>query len=270
MADVKKKWTNIKDSFVKDVKGKKPRKSRGPPEHRKKYYLFDHLQFLMPFIHDSKAGNGGRPAGGESKKKPRKSAPLSGEGGASPSWSRAHQAAGKHETSPPDVQHHADAPDDAAGKSASDALCQLDGDLSFMVSLLPAVKTMDEKQRIHFKIGVLQLLARIKFSDALQQPAAYQPFVAPDLRCFPVSYQPGMPFPFVGSPAAAVSSTQRQQRQHRTTADPATAAMSSSSACGGDTPPVKRETVYSSPSTSSLFESDLERLDDDDEVDSDN
>ena len=37
--------------------------------------------------------------------------------------------------------------------------------------------------------------------------AAYQPFATPDLRCFPVPYQPNIPFPFI-SQAAAVSSTQ--------------------------------------------------------------
>lgn len=62
VTDVKKKWTNIKESFVKDVKGNKPRKSLYLPEHRKKYYLFDHLQFLIPFIQDTKAGGGGRSA----------------------------------------------------------------------------------------------------------------------------------------------------------------------------------------------------------------
>lgn len=270
VADVKKKWTNIKDSFVKDVKGKKPRKSRGPPEHRKKYYLFDHLQFLIPFVQDSKAGgNGSRSAGnGESRKRARKTGALPAKEGnnnnnnntSSSSWSRAnhhHAVAGKQEM-PPDVQYHADALNTVAGKSASDALCQLDGDLSFMVSLLPTVKTMNEQQKINFKIGVLQLLARIKFNDALQQQqpaadmAAYQQYVTPDhLRCFPVPYQPScnIPFPFGGGQAAAVSSTQQR------------AATGGERRAACDTPAaVKQETAAgdSSPPTSSMFESDLD------------
>lgn len=255
VADVKKKWTNIKDSFVKDVKGKKPRKSRGPPEHRKKYYLFDHLQFLIPFIQESKGGGAGRSAedGGETttRKKIRRSL---GEGTSS---SRAHAAtvaaettAGKPEM-PPDVQQHADLLNNFAGKSASDALCHLDDDLSFLLSLLPTIKSLNEKQKINYKIGVLQVLARLKFNEVLQQPAevAYQPFATPDLRCFPVPYQPNIPFPFI-SQATAVSSTQQRQQQHVHTA----AAAST----------MKLETVDSNSPPSSYFDTDLDDDEDDD------
>lgn len=257
MADVKKKWTNIKDSFVKDVKGKKPRKSRGPPEHRKKYYLFDHLQFLIPFIQESKGGNAvARSAeeGGETttRKKIRRSL---GEGTSS---SRAHAATAVAETTaagkpemPPDVQQHADLLNNFAGKSASDALCHLDDDLSFLLSLLPTIKSLNEKQKINYKIGVLQVLARLKFNEVLQHPAdvAYQPFATPDLRCFPVPYQPNIPFPFI-SQAAAVSSTQHQQQQQHAN----TAAVST----------MKLETVDSNSPPSSYLDTDLDDDDDND------
>lgn len=259
VADVKKKWTNIKDSFVKDVKGKKPRKSHGPPEHRKKYYLFDHLQFLIPFIQESKSDNTGK-----SKKRTKKSGP-----GESPGPSSSHHtmraqhpsmaaaAASRKPDIPPDVQQHADLLNNFAGKSAADSLCQLDGDMSFMVSLLPTIKSMNEKQKINFKIGVLQLLARIKFDEVLQHPAvadvaaaaaSYQPFVGPDFRCFPVPYQSTMPFPF--HQAAAVSSTQQQKA---TTAHPTM---------------MKHEFFDSSPPNSSILETDPDD-DDAEEVDDD-
>lgn len=50
-------------------------------------------------------------------------------------------------------------------------VCQLDGDLSFMVSLLSTIKSMNEKQKINFKIGVLQLMSRIKFDEGQNNPA---------------------------------------------------------------------------------------------------
>jgi hypothetical protein len=269
VADVKKKWTNIKDSFVKDVKGNKPRKSRGPPEHRKKYYLFDHLQFLIPFIQDTKgtaAGSGRTAADGTEEPKKKKTRKTTGS-------SRTHggttvgapeQIAVKPEM-PADVQQHVDALNGVAGKSAADAMCQLDGDLSFMVSLLPTVKSLNEKQKINFKIGVLQLLARIKFNEVVMQQqqqqypasdaaaaaaaaaaAVYQPFVAPDLRCFPVPYQPSIPFPFINHHQAAVSSTQQQHGVHQTAA----ASCSSTAAAARS---MKHE---SSPQTSSFFDTD--------------
>lgn len=255
VTDVKKKWTNIKDSFVKDVKGKKPRKSRGPPEHRKKYYLFDHLQFLIPFIQDSKAGSTNvrsTMVGGEGAPRKRTRKNL-GEGSSMTHAEPAElaTATGKLEI-PTDVQQHADTLNNFAGKSAADSLCQLDGDMSFMVSLLPTVKSMNEKQKINFKIGVLQLLAQIKFNDVLLQPATadmpYQPItVTPDLRCFlmPHHHQANVPFPFVNH-HAAVSSTQQQ------------AVAMSSSSCGADQQPMKEEFVDSSPPTSSFVDTDPE------------
>lgn len=234
VADIKKKWTNIKDSFVKDVKGNKPRKSQGPPEHRKKYYLFDHLQFLIPFIQDNANKSA---ADGPKSKKTRKACVQQQQ--AEGSTSRmSHGTTVPAPEMPADVQRHVGALNGAAGSgSAADALCQLDGDMSFMVSLLPTVKSLDEKQRINFKIGVLQLLARIKFDEVVQMQqhapgaadatataaaaAAYQPFVTSDLRCFPVPYQPNLPFPFVSHHhQAAVSSTQQRRHHHvnRTTA----------------------------------------------------
>lgn len=269
VGDVKKKWTNIKDSFVKDVKGNKPRKSRGPPEHRKKYYLFDHLQFLIPFIQDS----------GESKKRARKPGPGEGSSrslAAPPAPSagagKAVNSAAAASTAPrpgalPDVQRHADLLNDVAGKSAADALCQLDGDLSFMVSLLPTVKSMNEKQKIDFKIGVLQLLAGIKFNEVLQNPApdvaaAYQPFATPpDLRCLAAVVPPfgqphHVPFPF------AQHRRQQHHRQHHRQSSSSTAKRNAAAT----TPslPVKQETVVSSsPASSSTFEnSDREEYDD--------
>lgn len=218
MADVKKKWTNIKDSFVKDVKGKKPRKSKGPPEHRKKYYLFDHLQFLIPFIQESKSSV--KTEGEPSRKKVRKNL---GEG------TSAQQESTKPETMTPplplDVQQHAETLNAFAGQSATDALCRLDGDLSFMVSLLPTVKSMSEKQKIEFKIGVLQLVARIKFNDALQETYPPAPFM-PDLRCF--SAVPYQPFPFINQ---TVSSTQHQRQQRPSTGGDGASTTMKNEAC---------------------------------------
>ncbi|XP_015367302.1 PREDICTED: uncharacterized protein LOC107164119 [Diuraphis noxia] len=177
VSDVKKKWTNIKDSFVKDVKGNKPKKTLRLPEHRKKYYLFDHLQFLMPFIQDTKSGGGVRPAedgaGLSVSKKMRKNT-LLGEGSSrnAPSMvvAPSETAAKRPETLQPDVQQHADLLNNFAGKAATNALCQLDGDLSFIVSLLPTIKSMNEKQKINFKIGVLQLMSQIKFDEVENNP----------------------------------------------------------------------------------------------------
>lgn len=88
---------------------------------------------------------------------------------------------------------------------------------------MPTVKSMNEIQKINFKIGVLQLLARIKYNEVLihQDPSLQQhqqPFV-PATTCFP--YQPAVaavnqhhapsPFPFVNQ--TAVSSTQKQRQQ---------------------------------------------------------
>lgn len=177
MTDVKKKWTNIKDSFVKDVKGNKPRKSPCLPEHRKKYYLFDHLQFLIPFIQDTKTGGGGRSAdngvGKPTSKKMRKNT-LHGEGSSrnEPSMSATETAPKRPEKLQPDLQQHANLLKNLSGSAATDALCQLDGDLSFLVSLLPTIKSMDEKQKINFKIGVLQLMSRIKFDEGQNNPVS--------------------------------------------------------------------------------------------------
>jgi len=254
VTDVKKKWTNIKDSFVKDVKGNKPRKSLRLPEHRKKYYLFDHLQFLIPFIQDTKTGGGGRSAedgtGKPASKKMRKNT-LHGEGSsrnalsmaAAPPLETEHK---RPETLQPDVQQHADLLNKFAGKTAADALCQLDGDLSFMVSLLPTIKSMNEKQKINFKIGILQLVSRIKFDEVQNNPPGmptYEQFdeATHNRKCFPAPRQQqqaaGVRHPLV---YAAVSSSQKVQ--HHTNQQPAVEHESSR---------VKQEVVDSSPGSSS-------------------
>jgi hypothetical protein len=119
------------------------------------------------------------------------------------------------------VQQHVDLLNNFASKTAASALCQLDGDLSFMVSLLPTIKSMNEKQKINFKIGILQLVSRIKFDELPHHPSgAMYPFTSttPDLGSFSVANQPavmiGVPplQPFVNR--ATVSSTQQQQQHH--------------------------------------------------------
>ncbi|XP_025202418.1 uncharacterized protein LOC112599647 [Melanaphis sacchari] len=252
VSDVKKKWTNIKDSFVKDVKGNKQRKSQCLPEHRKKYYLFDHLQFLLPFIQDSNSGGRSEHGGSEpvQRKKIRKN--TFGEGSSRNSQpevmikcSVAPETAGRQETLQPDVQQHADLLNNVAGKTAADTLCQLDGDLSFMVSLLPTIKSMNEKQKINFKIGILQLVSRIKFGEILHHPsdgmyASFTP-TTPDLGGFSVSSQPavvmGVPTlqPYVNRSTMSLTQ-QHQQDQHHLLHKSA----------------VKQEVIDSSPRKSSL------------------
>ncbi|XP_022162601.1 uncharacterized protein LOC111028317 [Myzus persicae] len=229
VSDVKKKWTNIKDSFVKEVKGNKPRKSlRQPEEHRKKYYLFDHLQFLIPFIQDTKSGGGSRlaedrSAGKPASKKMRKNT-LHGEGSSRNALSITAAAsetpAKRPEMLQPDVQQHADLLNNFAGKTAAAALCQLDGDLSFMVSLLPTIKSMNEKQKINFKIGVLQLISRIKFDEVQNNApgvATYEQLTAATANRLsfpaprPVRQVAGVKHPLVN---AAVSSTQQQHHRN--------------------------------------------------------
>ncbi|XP_060860899.1 uncharacterized protein LOC132938216 [Metopolophium dirhodum] len=254
VTDVKKKWTNIKDSFVKDVKGNKPRKSMCLPEHRKKYYLFDHLQFLIPFIQDTKTSGGGRSvedgAGKPASKKMRKNT-LHGEGSSlnAPSMAAAppsETAPKRPETLQQDVQQHADLLNKFAGKTVADALCQLDGDLSFMVSLLPTIKSMNERQKINFKIGILQLVSRIKFDEVQNNPPdtpTYEQFTVatPNRKCFPTGRQlqqaAGVRHPLV---YATVTST--QQVQHHTDRQPAVE---------HESPRVKQEVVDSSPGSSS-------------------
>jgi len=254
VTDVKKKWTNIKDSFVKDVKGNKPKKSLRLPEHRKKYYLFDHLQFLIPFIQDTKSGGGGRSAedgaGKPASKKMRKNT-LNGEDSSRNALSMVaalpSEIAPKiPETFQSDVQQHADLLNNFAGKTAADALSQLDGDLSFMVSLLPTIKSMNEKQKINFKIGILQLMSRIKFDELQNNPpgvATYEQSTAATTnhKCFSAPRQlqqvASVRYPLV---YAAVSST--QQVQHHTNQQPAVEHQS---------PQVKHEVVDSRPGSSS-------------------
>jgi len=254
VTDVKKKWTNIKDSFVKDVKGNKPRKSLRLPEHRKKYYLFDHLQFLIPFIQDTKSGVGGRWAedgtGKPPNKKIRKNT-LHGEGSlrnalpivaALPS----ETAPKIPETFQPDVQQHADLLNNFAGKTTADSLCQLDGDLSFMVSLLPTIKSMNEKQKINFKIGILQLVSRIKFDEVqnnlpgVATDEQLTTAVTANHKCFPAPRKlqqvASVRHPLV---YAAVSSTQKVQ--HHTNQQPS---------IEHESPRVKQEVVDSSPGSS--------------------
>lgn len=165
----------------------------------------------------------------------------------------------KPETLQPDVQQHADLLNNIAGKTAADALCQLDGDLSFMVSLLPTVKSMNERQKINFKIGVLQLMSRIKFDDGLQHStdATYQPFITPhELGGFPLPYQhlaTGIGYPFVNH--GAVPSTRHQQRQHHHRNH---RHRNQAQAADEEDPAVKLEVVYSSPASSSCFETNPE------------
>lgn len=231
VSDVKKKWTNIKDSFVKDVKGNKHRKSQCLPEHRKKYYLFDHLQFLLPFVQDSNSGRSAEHGGGEpvQRKKIRKN--TLGEG----SYRNSQQAVamtpsvvpestGRPESLQPDMQKQADLLNNMAGKTTADALCHLDGDLSFMVSLLPTIKSMNEKQKLNFKVGILQLVSHIKFDEVLHHPpgAMYgAQFISttPDLEGFSMSSPPadvmGVPplQPLVNRVTA--SSTQQRLQHHQ-------------------------------------------------------
>jgi len=255
VSDIKKKWTNIKDSFVKDVKGNKPRKTLRLPEHRKKYYLFDHLQFLMPFIQS--VGGGPRSAedgaGLPVSKKIRKNT-LHGEGPSrnGPSMMATvplETAAQRPETLQPDVQQHADLLNNFTSKTATNALCQLDGDLSFMVSLLPTIKSMNEKQKINFKIGVLQLMSQIKFDEVQNHPQGVNSYEQSNAttanNIFPGPHQLQRQVQASGrNPPVnvAVSSTQQLQQHHHHNKKPSAEHESSR---------VKQEVVDSSPGSSS-------------------
>lgn len=112
------------------------------------------------------------------------------------------------------MQKQADLLNNIAGKTAADALCQLDGDLSFMVSLLPTIKSMNEKQKLNFKIGILQLVSQIKFDEVLHHPSGAMygtQFISttPDLEGFSVSSPPA----FVNR--VTVSSTQQRPQHHQ-------------------------------------------------------
>lgn len=104
--------------------GREGQKTRqhAPPEPRKKYYLFDRLQFLLPVVRDAmrRADDDGRPekkrrkTGGRPRPK-RRDAPRSD-----------------------DVQRHVDAAFDRSGGTALRRRLD-DDDLSFMVSLMPFI-----------------------------------------------------------------------------------------------------------------------------------
>lgn len=122
------------------------------------------------------------------------------------------------------MQKQADLLNNIAGKTATDALCQLDGDLSFMVSLLPTIKSMNEKQKLNFKIGTLQLVSQIKFDEVLHHPSGAMygtQFISttPDLEGFSVSSSPTRVMsvpplqPLVNR--MTVSSTQQRLQHHQ-------------------------------------------------------
>jgi len=180
----------------------------------------------LPFVQDSNSGRSAEHGGGEpvQRKKLRKN--QLGEG-SSRNYSQQVALMTPSVVSgslQPDMQKQADLLNNIAGKTAADALCQLDGDLSFMVSLLPTIKSMNEKQKINFKIGILQLVSQIKFEEVLNHPSGSlygAPFISttPNFEGFSMSSQPvgAMGVPPLQSLVnrGTVSSTQQRLQNHQ-------------------------------------------------------
>ncbi|XP_050307539.1 uncharacterized protein LOC126744224 [Anthonomus grandis grandis] len=141
--ELQKKWKNIKDRFIKDLKGDS--KSGSAASKKKKYVFFDMLQFLVPQILDSSENTEGNEDGSE----------------------EARPA--------PHFNQRAAMPNTISRKKASfeDKLLILlenrqppqpledDDDLNFFKSLLPMVKTLNPQQKINLRVEILQVLQRV-------------------------------------------------------------------------------------------------------------
>jgi len=153
VAVLKKKWTNIKDSFVKDIRG---RLSREATARQKKYYLFDHLQFLKPIILDYKSiRHGGH-------KRPRTISVTATE----------NETTAQRETSTQSTNVSSSVSAAQAIKSSKTAISEIvmQPNLLFIKSLIPTIMSLNEIQNLDFKIGFLQLLARIKYNQSVDLP----------------------------------------------------------------------------------------------------
>ena len=51
--EVKKKWKNLRDTFIKELREKK-KPSGSARKNRKEWYLFENMKFIMPFCQANK------------------------------------------------------------------------------------------------------------------------------------------------------------------------------------------------------------------------
>ncbi|XP_027226862.2 uncharacterized protein [Penaeus vannamei] len=160
--EIQARWKSIRDSYIKDCRKVRSEAATGAPPSRR-YIFFEQLSFLNKVI-GRKAASGGLPSPPSpdaTEDAPQKA--LNGDSSSEPSVKKKRRQG----------------LDPEAGCPSEDRLqCQLqqpDDDRDFFMSMLPAVRTLSEDQKLSFRIHILQTLQRIKAGQSLHSAGVSKP-----------------------------------------------------------------------------------------------
>ncbi|XP_042863829.1 uncharacterized protein LOC122248078 [Penaeus japonicus] len=161
--EIQARWKSIRDSYIKDCKRFKSESKSGAAPSRR--YLFsEHLSFLGKVIGSRAAANGlPSPQGAAATE----SAPPSASNGdptatAEPSEKRRKLPLDDKRLCHLEDRHHCQQQ-------------QHDDDRDFFMSMLPAVRTLNEHQKLSFRIQVLQMLQKIKAEQSSRSASMSKP-----------------------------------------------------------------------------------------------
>jgi hypothetical protein len=166
--DLQKKWKNIKDRFVKDMRAERNQKGGSAAQKRKKYIFSEILQFLLPQSEDHSTEysipvetmkNEDTPPPEPSNEDSIENDAVISDNETVPQLTNPRKRRMKKKSEKRSFEQKLLNFQESGIRNLQ---CEEDEDLSFFKSILSGVRTLNDDQKTEFRIEVLQTLQRIK------------------------------------------------------------------------------------------------------------
>jgi hypothetical protein len=167
--DIQSKWKNIRDNFRKELQSQKKGASGQGARKRRKYIYFDRLLFLLPVLQERETVGNVTPP------------PTPSANESEPQdVTRSQMVEGSPTTNVRQKKQRSKKPtyEESLLKIIEGKTAEIDEDKSFLLSLVPSFKKLNDEQKLVAKMEFLNVLRRVTFGNP-----HYQVSSTPQLQC---------------------------------------------------------------------------------------
>ena len=152
--EIQRKWRNIRDNFRKELQLQKKGTSGQGARKRRKYIYFDRLLFLLPILQERETSGNVTPPPSANESEPQ-------------DVTRTEMGEGSHTTNVRQQKKRSKKPtyEESLLKIIEEKSRDIDEDKSFLLSLVPSFKKLNDEQKFVVKMEFLNVLRRVTFGQ---------------------------------------------------------------------------------------------------------